>query len=367
MRIERLRLTELAMPLRTPFVTARGSERMRHVVIVEAYADGLVGYGEVSALSTPYYTEETHQTARLVLDAYLIPLALDTDWSTPQDLARALTVVKRHYMAKAGLEAAAWDLYAQMLDIPLARALGGTRPCVEVGVSLGIERDLSRLLRMVDEKLAEGYRRVKVKIEPGWDHVPLQAVRRAFPELPLQADANGSYRPDHAEELRKLDDLELVMIEQPFAADDLIEHARLQERMRTPICLDESIESFHDAYQALELGSCRIVNLKPSRVGGPTEALAIHDLCVKRDIPLWCGGMLESGIGRAHALAVASLPGFTLPADLSASARYWHEDIIDPPIEMKDGMIRISREVGLGYRVRREVMERFTIWSKSYP
>lgn len=349
------------MPLKTPFVASHGTESLRRLLIVEAHADGLTGYGEVSALSEPYYTEETPDTARLILQSVLIPLALQTEWRTPQELADAFGPVRRHHMAKAGLEAAAWDLYARARGISLAHSIGGTRKRIASGTVVGIDRDLDALLRTVEQRVQKGYRRIKLKIEPGWDYEPLRTVREAFPRISLAADANGSYSPGQADALKRLDSLDLAMIEQPFAPPDLVDHAQLQAELATPLCLDESIECLHDAYQAIKLGSCRIFNIKPSRVGGISATIAIHDLAVEHDVPVWCGGMLESGIGRVHCLAVASLPGFRLPADLSGSERYWHEDIIDPPVVVEEGFISVPQGVGLGYRVRTDVLERLTV------
>lgn len=367
MRIERIRLREIAMPLRSPFVSAHGTEHMRHLLIVEATQGSTTGFGEVSALATPFYTEETHRTARLILESFLIPIALQTEWEHPGELAVALGRVRRHHMAKAGLEAAAWDLYAKYLEEPLFRLLGGTRSQIPVGVAVGLERDLDRLRRVVEQRLSEGYLRIKVKVEPGWDLEPLNALRRSFGDIPLMADANASYTTQDINHLRRLDDLGLLMIEQPFSPDDLVEHAKLQAMMSTPICLDESIESFHDARQAIALESCRIISIKPARVGGLSEAVRIHDLCSENGIPVWCGGMLESGIGRAHSIALASLPGFTLPADLSASRRYWHQDLIEPEILLsEEGHIAMSTDVGIGYSVVRERLDAVTLWTKEF-
>lgn len=366
MRMRRVVVREIAMPLKTPFVTAQGTEYVRRLLIIEASANDLTGYGEVSVLSAPYYTEETPETARSILASFLIPIALATEWRDPRELAQAFTRVRRHHMAKAGLEAAAWDLYAQTKGLSLAQALGGTRPHIEAGAVVEMASDTDSLLATVEQRIKEGYRRIKLKIEPGSDFEPLQAVREAFPDVALAADANGSYNVRQIDDLKRLDTLGLTMLEQPFAPPDLVDHARLQAEMKTALCLDESIEGLHDAYQAITLGSCRIFNIKPARVGGTSAAIAIHDLAQAHGLPVWCGGMLESGIGRAHCLAVAALPGFKLPADLSGSARYWHEDIIEPEVVAEDGLISVPQGVGLGYRVRRDLLERFTVWSETF-
>lgn len=367
MRLEQIRLREIAIPLKEPFITAHGVEKTRRVLIVEAVADGVTGWGEVSALSAPYYTEETHETARLILESFLIPIALHTQWRKPQDMAAAFRPVRRHFAAKAGLEAAIWDLYARMQGLPLYQVLGGTQKLIPAGVAVGIERDVDRLLATVERRLQEGYRRIKLKITPGWDEAPLLAVRARFGDIMLMADANSAYTLHDTETLKRLDDLGLLMIEQPLAADDIIDHAKLQPQLRTDLCLDESILSVVHARQAAELGSCRVINIKPARVGGLTEALAIHEYCYEQGIPVWCGGMLESGIGRAHNLALASLPGFTLPGDISASDRYWEQDVIVPPVTMSpDGFIRVPDGIGLGYEIDTDALETYTVWMYTY-
>lgn len=367
MRIEQVTLREIVLPLKSPFVTAHASYSERRLLIVEAQAMGVSGYGEVSALPAPFYTEETPETAKAVLASFLIPIALHTDWQTPRELAAALARVRRHYMAKAGLEAAAWDLYAKLAGKPLANVLGGTRPRIPVGVAVGLDRDLGRLCRTVEAYLAAGYRRIKLKIAPGWDYVPLRAVRQAFGDIPLMADANGSYTLRDLDALRRLDELGLIMIEQPFDAGDFLDHARLQAAIATPVCLDEGIESLSDARHAIELGSCRIVCIKPARVGGLTEAVRIHDLCAAHGVPVWCGGMLESGIGRAHAAALASLPGFSLPADLAASSRYWDRDVISPEVTVApDGHIELPAGPGIGYAVDLPRLDAVTVWRETF-
>jgi O-succinylbenzoate synthase len=265
-------------------------------------------------------------------------------------------------MAKAGLEMATWDLWARQQGISLSRALGGTRTSVEVGVSVGIQASVDHLLRVIDGYLAEGYRRIKIKIKPGWDVDVTRAVRQRFPATRLQVDANSAYSLADAARLKALDEFDLLLIEQPLSYDDIVDHAQLQRQLRTPICLDESIHRPDDARHALDLGSCRIINIKAGRVGGLGQSKAIHDLCQARGAPVWCGGMLESGIGRAHNVALASLPGFTLPGDISASRRYWHQDIVEPEFALQpDGSLAVPTGLGIGVTVREDLVEVLTV------
>lgn len=365
--LDRIALREIALPLKEPFRSAAGEVSLRRLIIVEAWCGGVVGYGESPPLSEPFYTEETTETAWYVLEAFLIPRVLGRPWSTPHDVARALAPVRRHYMAKAGLEGAVWDLYARLAGISLSRALGGERRDVPAGIAIGVQDDLKALADKVKRALDEGYRRVKIKIKPGWDIEPVAFLRERFGDFPLMADANSAYSLADAHRLKRLDPYGLMMIEQPLAWDDIVDHARLQQEIATPICLDESITSAEAARHALELGSCRAINIKPARVGGLAEAVRIHDVCRERGVPAWCGGMLESGIGRAHLVALASLPGFSLPGDISASARYWHEDIIEPPFVLSaGGVIAVPEGPGIGVAVKREALERFTVRAREF-
>ena len=278
-----------------------------------------------------------------------------------------LEPVRRHYMAKAGLEGAVWDLHARLNGLSLSKALGGEADSVPAGISIGIEGDLPALTSEVEQALSAGYGRIKIKIKPGWDLAPVRHLRERIGDFPLMVDANSAYTLADTERLRQLDEYDLLMIEQPLAWDDIVDHARLQAALQTPICLDESITSLAAARQALELGSCRVINIKPSRVGGLAEAVRIHDLCLSKSIPVWCGGMFESGIGRAHNLALSSLPGFSFPGDLSASDRYWQKDIIDPPITLTpDGRIRVPQGPGIGVTVDAAELERRTIRVRTF-
>lgn len=362
MQLDRIVLREVAVLLKEPFKTSFGLEHTRRFIIVEAHAGEYVGYGEVTVLSAPLYNEETVGTAWHVLQSFLIPIAFSTEWETPEQLAAAFSPIRRNNMAKAGLEGAVWDIYAQANGMPLAKAIGGVRDRVPSGVSIGMQPDVDTLVRTVGAFLEQGYQRIKVKIKPGWDELPLRALRAAFGDLPLMADANSSYTLRDIEALRQLDDLYLMMIEQPLAHDDIIDHAQLQGAIETPICLDESILTAEDARKALGLGSCRIINIKVGRVGGFTEARRLHDLCKDKGAPVWCGGMLESGIGRAHNIALATLPNFTLPGDISASSRYWEQDIIEPEVTVSaDGYIQVPTRPGLGFEVRRDLLDQVTV------
>lgn len=352
------------MPLRQPFQSSLGRIDGRRFVIVEAHAGGEIGYGEVTVLPAPIYNEETPETAWHILETYLIPLAFQNSWETPQQLATILRAVRGHPMAKAALEGAVWDLTAKLAGKPLWRYLGGHQSRVASGVAIGLQQDTTELIRQVDEFLQQGYRRIKIKISPGCDEQPVRVLRDSFGNIALWADANSAYSPGDLAVLRRLDDWGLQLLEQPFSPYDMLSHAQLQQTLRTDVCLDESIAGFDHARQALELGSCRVINIKIGRVGGLTEAMRIHDLCSQHGVPVWCGGMLESGIGRAHNIALATLPNFTLPGDISASSRYWFEDVIEPEITVgPDGFITPSPDAGIGYQVRRRFLDRITLRS----
>jgi len=362
MKLEAVELRVIELPLRFPFETGFGRQETKRAVLVCAHANGVVGWGEVPVMAAPLYNEETVETAWHVLRDFLVPALLDVELRHPREVRERLRFVRRHHMAKAGLEAAVWDLYAQQEGKSLRELLGGVQDRVEVGVSLGIEATVDDLVRRVEGFLAEGYRRVKVKIRPGWDVEVVRELRRRFPDVPLQVDANSAYTLEDAAVFEAMDDLGLLLIEQPLGEDDLVDHAKLQARLRTPICLDESIVHPHDARKALELGSCRVVNIKAARLGGLTAAVETHDVCAERGVPVWCGGMLETGIGRLANLALASLPNFRLPGDLSASDRYFEEDLIEPPVVLEpDGTIRVPEQVGIGPRVRLDRVDRVTV------
>jgi len=349
MKIERIELAFLELPYVHFFETSFGREEGRSFIIVKAYAEGICGYGEVVAEAAPLYSGETTETSWHILRDYLIPLVFEKSITNPEDFYREAKRFRGNPMAKAGLELALWDFKAKKEGLPLWKIYGGTKEEIPSGVSVGIENTIPDLLDRIQSYLDEGYRRVKIKIKPGWDVHTCQEVRKRFPDTPLQADANGAYSLDNREILKKLDEYNLLMLEQPFPPYDLWDHSQLQKEMKTPLCLDESILSATSARQAIEMRSCRIINIKVGRVGGVVEARKIHDFCQEKDVPVWCGGMLESGIGRAHNLHIASLPNFKFPNDLSASSRYYAQDLIEPPIELTSrGTIKVPDAPGIG-------------------
>ncbi len=361
MKIEWVELRQIAMELVEPFETSGWREIIRPCIIVALHSEGLTGYGECVAGAGPWYSYETVETAWHIFKDFLVPAVLGKDFSSAEELQEQFRSIRGHPMAKAGLEAAFWDVLAQAKNISLAKLLGGTKDRIESGISIGIQKDIPTLLEVIERRLAQGYKRIKLKVKPGWDLEVLRAVRQRFPDIELMADANAAYNLADREHLKEFDEFGLVMLEQPLDYDDLIDHALLQRELKTPICLDESIKTPDDARKALDIGACRIINIKPGRVGGLLNAKKIHDLCRERGVPVWCGGMLETGIGRAANVAIASLLGFTLPNDISASARYWKEDIIDPPFVLEpDGTIKVPTGPGLGVRIIRERLERVT-------
>lgn len=350
--VERVEMRLVRLPLREAFETSFGRINSRLIFLVLIESNGLSGWGEVVAAEEPLYSYETIGTASHVLRDFLAPALMAQPVADLADLTARFEPFKGHNMAKAGLELAYVDLVAKRQGKPLAVLLEGTRKSVPVGVSLGIQPTLAALLERIDSYLARGYQRIKLKIKPGWDLDVVAEVRRRYPDILLSVDANSAYTLEDLERLKALDEFRLLMIEQPLNHDDLLDHAKLQAELTTPICLDESITTMRRAEQALDLGSCRVINIKIGRVGGYSQALAIHNLCYERGIPVWCGGMLESGIGRAHNLALASLPGFTLPGDISASSRYFDRDIIVPEVEVAaDGTVEVPCGCGLGFEV----------------
>jgi O-succinylbenzoate synthase len=362
MKIERIELRAIEMELVEPFETSFGREETRPAIILSVTGDGIEGWGECVAGAGPWYSYETIQTAWHLLSDFLIPDLLQTDLSHPEELPARWARVRGHPMAKAALESALWDLLAKREKISLAKLFGGTKERIESGISIGIQRDVSTLLHVIEHHLEAGYRRVKLKIKPGWDVAVIRAVRERFAEISLMADANAAYTLNDLPVFQQLDEYDLLMIEQPFSHEDLVDHAELQKQIRTPLCLDESIKSPDDARRALQLGSCRILNIKPGRVGGPSHAKRIHDICQAKRVPVWCGGMLETGIGRAHNVALASLPGFTLPNDLSASDRYYREDLIEPAFTLQqDGTLRVPQGPGIGVEILEERLAEVTV------
>jgi O-succinylbenzoate synthase len=346
--VERAELRLVPLRLRERFEISSGARQDRTIMLLSLHGDGYVGWGECVAAEDPSYSYETTETAWHVLTEFVLPFVVGREASDPDDVLAPAAWVRGHGMAKAVVEMAAWDLHARRVGASLAEVVGGGRRPVHVGVSVGLQPTDDALLERVGRFVDEGYRRIKIKIKPGRDVEMLRAVRERFPDVPLMADANSAYSLADAGRLQELDDLDLMMIEQPLAYDDIREHARLQERLRTPVCLDESIKTPGDAALALELGACRIINIKPGRVGGFAGSRAIHDLCRRHDVPVWCGGMLESGVGRAHNVALATLPGFTLPGDISASARYWERDLVRPEFVLQDGTLTLPDAPGIG-------------------
>jgi o-succinylbenzoate synthase len=361
LKIEAFTLREIHVRLKSSFETSFGKIWERRILLVEVQSDGLTGWGEITAGEGPFYNPETTDTSWSIFSSFVAPLAVGRDIGDPDDVAALLRPIRGHEMAKAALENALWDIESQRRGLPLAKLLGGTFGEIPCGVSLGIQPEPEALVSAIQKELAAGYQRIKIKIKPGKDLEFISEVRKHFPRIKLMVDANSAYRLDQATHLKQFDAYELMMIEQPLAWDDIFDHAKLQAQIRTPICLDESIHNAHHASAALDLGSCRIINIKLGRVGGHTEARKIQEICRQRSIPVWCGGMLETGIGRAHNIAMSSLPGFVLPGDVSASQRYWEEDIIEPEVEVtRQGTIVVPATPGLGYSVRRKRVEQLT-------
>ena len=356
MRIDRIELRLIKMNLVAPFETSFGVELDEQHIIVRVDAGGVTGWGECVAMADPFYSYETNQTAWHILRDYMIPKVLKQDIADPEEVIARGSRVRGHNMAKAGLEFALWDLFAKARGLSLSKTLGGTRERIPVGVSVGLQSSPAELVKKVTGYLSEGYSRIKIKIAPGRDLDMVAAVRKEFPKILLQVDANSAYTLDSVKLFRAMDEYNLLLIEQPLGYDDIYDHSKLQRELKTPICLDESIHTVADARAALELNSCRIINIKPGRVGGYAESIKIHDLCAASNVPVWHGGMLESGIGRAGNVALASLPNFTLPGDISASKRYYTEDIVEPAFEVAaDGTMGVPTKPGIGVDV---VMDR---------
>lgn len=362
MIIKKITMRHLKMTMKNPFVTSFGSMQEKEFFLLEVFDEkGNSGWGESAAFQAPWYTEETVQTTLHMIRDFLIPLVLNKEISHPDEVSEIFATIRKNNMAKAAVEVAIWDLYAKRTNQSLSQALGGVTEKIEVGISIGIQTTTEKLLEVVSNYIQEGYKRIKVKIKPGYDIEVIQKLREAFPSVPLMADANSSYTLEDFELLKQLDDYQLMMIEQPLANDDIVDHAKLQKQLNTPICLDESILSVADARNAIELGSTKVINIKIARVGGLTEAKKIHDLCMEKGVPVWCGGMLEAGIGRAHNIALTSLPNFTLPGDTAGSSHYWEEDIISPEIVVVNGYIEVPKGNGIGYELNMKVIQRYLL------
>jgi len=361
MRVGKITLREINLPLIAPFETSFGQTSLRRILLVEADADGVAGWGESTAGEDPYYSYETVETAWHIIRDFLWPMLKGKEFASASKVWDLVAQVRGHNMAKGGLETAIWDAEAKQKNLPLAKLLGGVREEIPCGVSVGIQPTIEGLIAKVEKELAAGYQRIKIKIKPGMDVEPARALRERFPRIRLMVDANSAYRLENAPLLKQLDAFYLIMIEQPLGWNDIYSHAQLQRQLDTPLCLDECIEDIEHARAAIEIGACRIINLKLGRVGGHTAARRIHDLCQAKSIPVWCGGMLESGIGRAHNIAMSTLANFTLPGDVSASRRYWDEDIIEPEVEVtRQGTIRVPTAAGIGYRPRLDRIDSLT-------
>ena len=362
MRIDRLDLRLCRLPLVSFFETSFGRSYDRTFLLVRLEGDGHEGWGEAVAEANPYYSSETTETAWHIITGFLAPRLLGHTFDHPRDIFDALRPVRGHNMAKACLEMAAWDLYARAQGQPLARLLGGTRSRIASGVSIGIQDSLADLAAKIRHELAAGYQRIKVKIKPGWDIAAVEMIRSTFGSVPLMVDANAAYTLGDAAHLARLDAYALMMIEQPLDYDDVSDHAELQRALKTPICLDESIHAVRIARDAIAAKACQVINIKPGRVGGHRESIRIHDLCEQHEIPVWHGGMLETGIGRAHNIHLASLPNFSLPGDIAASKRYYQPDLIEPAIEVDaDGTIAVPNAPGIGVHIVQDRVERATV------
>jgi len=362
MKIEAVTLREIHMPLVHFFETSFGRTYSRRILLVTVHCEGVDGWGESVAGEDPFYSSEWIESAWPTLTKYLIPALLGQHLESARECPALLARVRSHRMAKAALENALWDAEAIQKQQPLWKLLGGVRSQIPCGVSIGIQDSVEQLLEKIQTELAAGYRRIKVKVKPGWDVNVLERIRALWADITLSCDANSAYTLDQVEHLRKFDQFNLLMIEQPLWHDDIYYHARLQKELRTAICLDESIISARTAAFAVESAACRIINVKVGRVGGFTEAMKVHDIARDNNIPVWCGGMLETGIGRAHNIALSTLPNFSLPGDVSASKRYWREDIIEPDVEVSpQGMIAISENPGRGYEVKPDLIEKLTV------
>lgn len=363
MEIVSIQAREISMRLLAPFQTSFGVTHDRRILLIELRsADGASGWGEVTASEGPFYNSETTDTAWIVLRKFLAPLLLRQKFERPEDVRSAMEPVRGHEMAKAALETAAWDLFAKMQNLSLASLLGGTRRQIACGVSLGIHEDTGMLFEKIDQALSEGYQRIKLKIKPGYDVHVVGAVRNRYPEIALTVDANSAYRLSDLPLLQQLDAFNLTYIEQPLEWNEIYQHAELQRQLKTDLCLDECIHNLRDAKAAISLGACRVINIKLGRVSGHAEARRIQAFCLEQNVPVWCGGMLESGIGRAHNIAMSALPGFVYPGDVSASKRYWKEDIIGPPVEVRaNGTIEVPQTAGIGFEVDKRRIEQLTV------
>jgi len=367
MKIETIVVREIHLRLKSPFETSFGTVENRRILLVEVVADGASGWGEVTAGETPGYNAETTDTAWHILESFIGPALAGRTLTRASDFPALVAEIRGQEMAKSGVENALWDAEAKLAGLSLSRLLGGVKQQIDCGVSLGIRENPQALVAKVTEELGRGYQRIKLKIKPGKDYEFVRAVRKEFPGILLSVDANSAYRPEDTGHLARFDEFNLLMMEQPLYWDDIYAHAKLQAQIKSPICLDECIHNTRHALAAIELNACRIINIKVGRVGGHSEARLLQEAARARGVPVWCGGMLESGIGRAHNVAMSTLPGFSLPGDVSASSRYWDEDIIDPEVEVSaTGTIEVPTALGIGYQVRRDRVEALTVRSQTF-
>jgi O-succinylbenzoate synthase len=367
MRIEHITIREIRLPLLYPFVTSFGKETERHVILATIECEGVTGWGECVASEHPYYSEESVGSAWHALKEELIPSLLGKGVERAANAPALMERVRGNRMAKATLENALWEAESVAKKVSLSKLLGGTRTEIDCGVSIGIQESLDKLEQKVEAELADGYQRIKLKCKPGLDVQLFERIRKRWPKILLSCDANSAYRLEHFEHLKRFDEFGLLMIEQPLWHDDFFFHAKLQKQLKTRICLDEAIRNARDAEAAIALGACGIINIKVGRMGGMSEAKAVHDVCQKKNIPVWCGGMLETGVGRAHNVHLSTLPNFTLPGDVSASKRYWKEDIIEPEVSVSSkGTITVPQVAGTGYHVKQDLVEKLTVRKESF-
>ncbi len=365
MKVEAITLREIRMPLVHFFETSFGRTTERRILLVTVHTDGPEGWGECVAGEDPFYSEESVDTAWYALEKYLAPPFLGKGIDKGAEAPAMMGKIRGHRMAKGALENALWDAEAQARQTPLCLLLGGSQTEIPCGVSIGIQNSHDQLLEKIETELSAGYRRIKVKCKPGWDVEVFGKIRDRWSDILLSCDANSAYTLEQIEHLKKFDRFNLLMIEQPLWYDDFYFHAQLQKKLKTSICLDEAIHGARDAQAAIELGACRIINIKVGRVGGFSEAIAVHNVALKNGIPVWCGGMLESGIGRSHNIALSTLKNFTLPGDVSASKRYWKEDIIEPAVEVSpQGFIKVPETAGRGFKIKADLIEKLTVRKK---